>query len=103
LFTPDGCKVDSPKPACGYASLVEFCLNANGSFNTFAYTVRGQVISSNVADTIQVLAGFLLAGQLKTDNSVIAQSGFNGFVLRASDGLIESCTGYLADKTSSAE
>ena len=97
LFEPNGCKIDSPAPACGFFALVKFC-SANPFVGGLAYSLRGNTLVSRVEDTFQVLAGFLLAG--RTSSGVIAQDGFNSFVINATSGLIISCTGYLEQAAS---
>jgi hypothetical protein len=94
LFAPNGCKIDSPAPACGHAALVAFCQNASPFVGPLAYSLRGPVLSGRVQDTYRVLAGFLLGGSTG-GKGVLAQAGFNGFVINATDGLITECTGYL--------
>ncbi len=99
LFAPNGCKIDSPAPACGHAALVAFCANAAPFVGPLAYSLRGPVLSGRVQDTFRVLAGFLLGGSTG-GTKVLAQSGFNSFVINATNGLIAECTGYLEQQAS---
>lgn len=99
LFAPNGCKVDSPAPACGHAALVAFCANIP-FVSPLAYSLRGPTLVGRVQDTFRVLAGFLLAGVTK--DQTLAQSGFNSFVINATTGLINECTGYLEQQAASA-
>jgi hypothetical protein len=99
LFAPNGCKIDSPAPACGHAALVAFCANAAPFVGPLAYSLRGPVLSGRVQDTFRCLAGFLLGGSTG-GQKVIAQSGYNSFVINATTGLILECTGYLEQEAS---
>ncbi len=100
LFSSNGCKIDSPAPSCGYDALLAFCQNKAPFVGNLAYSLRGTTLVSHVQDSFYCLAGFLLGGRTAS-GTVISQSGFNSFVINATTGRINECTGYLEQQAKS--